>query len=132
MHMYGDSKEDARIQECTAAEFTAATRMVAVVQYDPDSEHLRASTVKAAFALKKSLKNHTDLYDIAGFNCEHFAVLCRSGLSRYESSTAVTAALLRKECQQPTSRLHKLEKKSGLQDALGTSRKSSRPAGAGG
>lgn len=117
MHMYGDSKEDARIQECTAAEFTAATRVVAVVQYDLDNEHMRASTVEAAFSLKEALKNHADLYDIAGFNCEHFAVLCRSGLSRYESGTAVTAALLRDECQQPTSRLRKFEKKSVSQDA---------------
>jgi hypothetical protein len=76
MHMYGDCKENARIQECTAALFTAATRVVAVVQYDSDSEKLRNASVNAAYALKEGLKDHTGLYNIAGFNCEHFAVLC--------------------------------------------------------
>ena len=121
MHMYGDCKKDARIQECTAAKFTAATRVVAVVQYDSDSENLRAASVNAAYALKETLKNHADLYNIAGFNCEHFAVLCRSGLTRYDSSTARIADILQHECQQPSTKLHKFGKNCGLQDVFRTS-----------
>lgn len=93
MHMYGDNKEDAHIQECSAEAFTAATRLVAVVQYAGDSEHLRAASVSAAHLLKENLRTY-DLYSITGLNCEHFAVLCRAGLDRYTASIVSVAHML--------------------------------------
>ena len=131
MHMYGHSKEDAHIQECTAEEFTAATRMVAVVQYGDDTDESRAASVNAAYFLKENLRQF-DLYSIVGFNCEHFAVLCRSGLTRYTSSITLVTHLLCLKAEQPSFRLQKLRKQTfQLQDVFRTSRKGSDAVGAG-
>ena len=97
MHMYGNSKEDAHVQTCTVNEFTSGTNVIALVIYEDDSLMSRQASIQAALFLQTTMKAR-DLYEIAGFNCEHFSVLCRTGLTRYSTSTKILFYLLHNSC----------------------------------
>lgn len=101
IHMSGDTVEDALIQQCSVRDFFQGHNATAVVLYAGDDDAHREATVLAATKLAadaagpRILINH--MFDILDFNCEHFAVLCRTGLDgdRYDSSLETIACMLR-------------------------------------
>ena len=90
--MYSDNNEEARVQTCSVNDFTTGTNFIALVLYEDDSHMSRQASVLAALFLQDTIKVR-DLYEIAGFNCEHFASLCRTGLTRYVTGTKTLSKL---------------------------------------
>ncbi len=93
IHMTGEGKEDAHVQQTSVNEFTIGTNVVALVLYADDGAASRAASVEAAQYLMNILPT-ANLYDIEHFNCEHFAVLCRTGLQRYAAAISTLLMLM--------------------------------------
>ena len=104
MHMYGDNNEEARVRMCSVNDFTSGTNVIALVLYEDDSHMSRQASVLAALFLQDTMKVR-DLYEIAGFNCEHFALLCRTGLTRYVTGTRTLSQLFCNGCPRDSRRL---------------------------
>ena len=108
IHMYGDSKSPARVRSCPLKDFTAGTDLIAVVLYEGDSDAHRRDTRLAAEWMLRVFGNAAEpLYNIMGFNCEHFALLCRHGLSRFANVCPIVSHLFVSCVKQP-DRLQKL------------------------
>ena len=89
IHMYGDSKPAARVRSCSLKDFTAGTDRIAVVLYEGDSDAHRRDTRLAAKWMLRVFGNAAEpLYNIMGFNCEHFAVGKDSGSATAPSQWA--------------------------------------------
>ena len=101
IHMTGETKEDARIQQDTVNDFITGTSVIALVLYAEDTDADRQASVQAALYLKDVLPTE-NLYNIAHFNCDHFAVLCRTGLKRYAPALLKVSAHM--QSRAPPSR----------------------------
>lgn len=101
IHMTGETKEDARVQQDTVNEFITGTSVIALVLYAEDADADRQASVQAALYLKDVLPTE-GLYSITHFNCEHFAVLCRTGLKRYAPALLEVSAYM--QSRAPPSR----------------------------
>lgn len=119
IHMTGESKEDACIQQDTVNDFILGTSVIALVLYADDTDAARQASVRAALYLKDTLPTE-NLYNIAHFNCEHFAVLCRTGLKRYALSLLELSAYM----QSPPPRSRKAGKPYHADASLNKWRKS--------
>ena len=84
------------------------TDLVAVVMYEDDDNGRRRATVKAAQGMLDMFGRKPEpMYDIRGFNCEHFAVLCRHGFSRYDNVVKCIKHQFHDHLEQPV-RMKKL------------------------
>lgn len=93
IHMTGDTKENAHVKQDTVNNFITGTNIIALVLYAEDTDAGRQANIQTALYLKDVLPTE-DLYSIAHFNCEHFAVLCRTGLSRYAPALLQVSAYM--------------------------------------
>ena len=88
IHMFGETVREACIQLCSVSEFVKGCNKIAVVLYDDDDDVHRKATVHVAYMLAEDADGPrimiNQMYNIGNFNCEHFAVLCRTGLGRYD------------------------------------------------
>ncbi len=112
IHMYGDSKSVARVRSCSLKNFTSGTDFIVVVLYEGDGDAHRIDTVSAAKWMLRNFGDAADpLYNIIGFNCEHFAILCRHGLSRFTHVCMMLPQVFVTPVKQPV-RLRKLHTNS--------------------
>lgn len=74
-------------------DFIIGTSVIAWVLYNEDTDADRQASKQAASYLKDVLPTE-NLYSIATFNCEHFAVLCRTGLNRCATALLEVLALM--------------------------------------
>ena len=81
MHMTGENKIDAHIQEGDLEAVLANCSRIAIIDYENDSKEARAATMQNARQLEQTSPKE-ELYNIADFNCEVFAVICRRGTDR--------------------------------------------------
>lgn len=91
IHMTGQGKDDSHVQQTSVNEFTVGTSVVALVLYADDGDVARRASIQAALYLKDILPT-ANLYDLEHFNCEHFAVVCRTGLKRYAAACRAVSA----------------------------------------
>ena len=106
IHLFGDDKGDAHVQQCSVLDFIKGKSIVAVVTYEGDSDEKLKASVQAAKMLMLKLPQR-NLYDVRTFNCEHFAVLCRSGLERYDEACASVTRLVNAPCTVETRNFSK-------------------------
>ena len=97
IHMIGSSKDDAHVQHTCFNDFKRGSSVIAVVLYADETPLTLERTVSAAHYLKNMLPVQ-NLYQILGFNCEHFAVLCKVGPDRCVPSCDHVRRLLHAPC----------------------------------
>ena len=80
-HMAGVEKRKAHIRRDLFLDFARGQLEVAIVIYDDDKPDYRKRHLETAdYFFHHSPREH--LYDLVRFNCEHFAILCKTGRYR--------------------------------------------------
>ena len=93
IHLFGSSFADAVIREGSDEEFLRNDTTFFEIVYENDDEHHRERTLHRARALCERLTFTAGLYDIFNFNCETFAVLCRTGTLRFRDYIPLTLTI---------------------------------------
>lgn len=77
-HMTGDDKSTARIRKDLFSDFAKGRAEIAIVLYSDESDR----TLQVQHAIAKCCHEHLpqeNIYKVMNFNCEHFAVMCKTG-----------------------------------------------------
>lgn len=82
-HMTGDDKSTARIRKDLFSDFAKGRAEIAIVLYSDESDR----TLQVQHAIAKCCHEHLpqeNIYKVMNFNCEHFAVMCKTGKANSE------------------------------------------------
>jgi hypothetical protein len=89
-HMTGDDKATAHIQKDYFHNFAKGRDEVAIILYKHESRDMRKQQLKCARWLYNTFPRE-NVYQFMGCNCEHFAVMCETGM--YESFGLIVTML---------------------------------------
>ena len=77
-HMTGENKSTSHVQKGLFFDFAKGRDEIAVVLYTDETDETLGAQLLIAQRCHENFRQE-DLYELLSFNCEHFAVMCKTG-----------------------------------------------------